>query len=132
MNVFLLGSVIVALTVLLHVLTWRLCLLERTVGRLVALYAVAVLASSALVACGVLPAPGSPAGAVRALLMSGAVFLVYLSFYTAVERDSASSVILLAAARQGGASRATLYAALHDEDMIVERLRGLGLEVLLA
>lgn len=125
MNVFLLGSSIVATTVLLHVLTWRLRLLERTVGRLVALHAVAVLACGALVACEVLPAPGSWTGTVRAVLMSGAVFLVYLSFYTAVEKDSASSVILLAAARPGGASRATLYGVLHDEDMIVERLRGL-------
>ncbi len=124
MNAFLLGSVIVAITVLLHVLTWRLRLLDRTVGRLVALYAVAVLAGGALVAGGVLPGPGSPAGMVRAFLMSGAVFLVHLSFYTAVEKDSASSVILLAAA-QGGASREALYGMLDDESMIVGRLRGL-------
>lgn len=125
MNVFLLGAAVVALTVVLHVLTWRLRLVRRTVGRLVALYVVALVACGGLGACGVLPAPGSAAGAVRAVLMSVAVFLVYLSFYTAVEKDSASSVILLAAARPGGASRATLYGVLHDEDMIVERLRGL-------
>ncbi len=102
MNVFLLGMAVVTLTVALHVLTWRLRLVRRTIGRLVALYGVALLACGTLSACGVLPAPGSAPGAVRAVLMSVAVYLVYLSFYTAVEKDSASSVILLAAARPGG------------------------------
>lgn len=125
MIAFLLGSSIVAVVVLLHVLAWRHRLVMRTVGRLVVLYPVAVLACGVLVVTGALPEPESWTDAVRALLMSAAVFLVYLSFYTAVEKDSASSVILLAAARQGGASRESLLGALDDEGMILDRLRGL-------
>ena len=63
----------------------------------------------------------------RMTLISGAVFLVYLSMYTAVERDSVSSMFLLAAERAGaeGVPVEDLLRGLSDEDLVLSRLDAL-------
>ncbi len=109
----------------IHMGLWRSGRVQRTVSLLVANYGIAVV--SVLSLASVVWGLPESLEVVRAILASGAVFLVYLSMYMAVERDSASSRFLLEVERAGpnGVSCEALRALLCDEDMVVSRLQGL-------
>jgi len=128
MNGLIIGWTVMFATVFMHLLAWRLRLVRRTVRNLLALHATSIgLVAVLVVATDISVVPPSWVVLARSLLVSESVFLVYLSFYTAVELDSTSSVILLQAERAGelGVREEDLYELLNDEDLIYSRLEEL-------
>lgn len=117
------GGVVITVTLILHVLGWRSGRVDRTVGNLVRLFGAGLGICALLLLAGALPPLPSVAGVLRTLLLAVTVFLVYLSFYSAVELDSTSAVVLLTVERgpAEGVPEGELFGLLDDADLIVAR-----------
>lgn len=126
MKVLFVSCITLCLTFVIHVAVCRTGILPRGAKTLLAIFLASVATTSCLAIMGVLPRPDTSIEFARALLLSLAVFLVYLSMNNAAERDSVSCLFLLALHRAGpaGLPREELF-RLVDDDVVLSRLSDL-------
>lgn len=108
----------------LHILVWRMRLANRSVPTLLYIFGFTYIVCAGPVVMGLTPVSMAASELIRATFVAGFTLLVYLSFYTAVERQSASASMLLHVKRHGsqGVPVESLYHLVTDDEAITSRL----------
>jgi hypothetical protein len=126
MLIFIVGILSFLITLLAHLVIWRLAQLKRQSHVLYVLTAIVSLGLLILFRTAAIP-DFSDLGLFYSFLVFGSLTGTYLLSLPGLELESPSGLIVMAIERAGsrGANKTELYQLLSDEDCILNRMEGL-------